>query len=111
MDGISHRVVEKVTGIGRLYQGEKFIRQVRYAVTVFKKVHHVRTSGKTEEVEGLKVIEGHLENIDGSGDFFDLVGSDPTLYLEDGRRWDCIVQNNEGRVVNGGKGLYRADEK
>ena len=29
-----------------------------------------------------------------------------TLHLDDGRRWDCYLQNDQGRLVNRGNGLY-----
>jgi hypothetical protein len=37
-----------------------------------------------------------------------IVATNPklTLHLEDGARWDCWMQNDSGRLINRGKGIY-----
>ncbi len=85
---------ETLSGLGTLWDGDQAVlRDVPYTVTIT-----VRDSGM-----------GH---IDGSitGDFntlTTLVMKDPVpslvLQLKDGRRWECYLTNNSGRLVNRGE--------
>lgn len=103
--------IQRLLGRGKLYQSDQFLMDVDYEITVRHSQIVSRTMGGHSEVlEGLSEIEGYLSGTGGHGEFFNLMGSNPclTLHLEDGQRWDCIIDDISGHAMNaGGQGLYR----
>ena len=62
---------------------------VRYTI-------HVTTSRA-----GLKLVSGHATAVDAHVMFrFVTGGGEATLILENGRRWECVVQNGMGILTN-----------
>ncbi len=91
----SRSVVERVSGTGEIFEGEKRIRdEARYSLTVSQEFFHTRPD--SEPVEGLKSITGVIE----TDDIFPLVGNDKlTLHLEDGRRLGFFFSNINGSIA------------
>jgi len=85
---------ETLSGRGTLWDGsEAALRNVPYTVTI------------TTRDSGMRHIDGNID-----GDFSaltSLVMKEPAakliLELEDGRRWECYLTNNYGRLVNRGE--------
>jgi len=84
-----------LTGIGELFHEEQLVATGRYRVEVVEP-----TAMKLGHIEGVVNLNPATS--------FTLITSNNmlTLHLEDGRRWDCFLQNSDGRLVNRGQGLY-----
>jgi hypothetical protein len=84
----------RLTGIGRLHHGDRFLVEVAYTLAV------VATP------DGAPHAEGWLSAIEAPLDMFDLMNRRPhlTLHLADGRRWD-FVMDTPGHGVTAGQGL------
>jgi len=84
---------ETQSGRGTLWKGEEAVlHDVPYSVTV------------TTRDSGMRHIDGSID-----GDFGTLTAlmvEDPlpklVLELDDGRRWECYLTSNSGRLVNRG---------
>ncbi len=88
-------------GRGGLYKGEALIYSVSYIIRVLQEL--VPTRKGKPPLPGLERIVGF---IDAPEDFFDLIGQELTLHLEDGRYLDCIITDIGGRIEGCGKGIY-----
>ena len=85
---------ETWSGRGTLLQGNETVLQgVPYTITI------------TTRGSGMRHIDGSVD-----GDFETLTAlmiEEPpprlVLQLEDGRRWECYLANNSGRLVNRGE--------
>ena len=85
---------ETLSGLGTLWNG---------AVTVLNNVPYSFTI--TTRDSGMRHIDGSID-----GDFMTLttlIMAEPPpeliLQLQDGRRWECYLTNNQGRLVNRGE--------
>lgn len=85
---------ETLSGHGTLWNGsDAVMREVPYSVTI------------TTRDSGMRHIDGSID-----GDFATLtalVMKEPlpelVLQLQDGRRWECYLTDNQGRLVNRGE--------
>lgn len=85
---------ETLSGRGRIWDGEQAVLDdVPYSVTI------------TTRDSGMRHIDGSID-----GDFetlTTLMMAEPppklVLELDDGRRWDCYLASNNGRLVNRGE--------
>lgn len=85
---------ETLSGSGTLWNGaDAVLQNVPYSVTVT-----VRDSG-TRHIDGS--IDGDFATLT------TLIMQEPPpeliLQLQDGRRWECYLTNNQGRLVNRGE--------
>ena len=95
-------LVENLSGIGRVFCGGAAIGAARYSVRVSKTVAVVNG----EETDLMTRIEGRV--FGGDFDPRGREGSALTLELADGRRWDCLLKDTGGTLLNTGeRGLYR----
>ena len=88
--------MQVLTGIGELFRDGQSVAKGRYRIE-----HSEATAMKLGHVEG----QIDLDTVTG----LTLASGNPqfTLHLADGKRWDCLLQSSEGRLVNRGDGLYR----
>lgn len=107
---------ETLSGTGKLYQDDKFLKDVYYSLQI--KQEWLQGRSDHPAIEGMKEITGTVMSLDKD----DLVGismlsgDDLTLYLnpKDGRRFDCFVANSNGRIVarsSPNNGLYFAEDQ
>jgi hypothetical protein len=85
------------TGLGELFSDGKSQGRGRY------RVEETNRPGSV-----LRRIEGTID-LD-QMQLYKLIAANAslTLHLEDGQRWDCCLQNDQGRLVNRGGELYKA---
>jgi hypothetical protein len=91
------KTLETITGEGEAFEhpGGARVGQVRYRITRTQEMHRSVASGSAPtETEGLIVARGVIE-----GDaVFGLAGEELVLHLADGRRFNCVVTNSNGRI-------------
>jgi len=102
-------ILENVKGMGAVYHGEEFIRELGYDITVWQEWLH---SSGAAPIEGLQEITGLVFDINSPIGVADLVdGRVLTLHLEDGRRLDFFIRNSDGEIANSGPdGLYEPSD-
>jgi hypothetical protein len=92
--GMSSQLREELRGRGNLYQGDKLICDVTYEVYLLQEL--IETKTKRSPKPKLKACYGSLY---ASGYFFNILGQEMTLHLEDGRYLDCVAEDwNKGRL-------------
>lgn len=84
-------------GIGAVYKEGNYISKVRYSLRTTLEVHVIETPGQTEEINGLKSINGYIQVLEGENSLFG-VGL-LTLRTADGREVDFYVLR--GDLVKG----------
>ncbi|MGH9238832.1 MAG: hypothetical protein ACRD3G_12405 [Vicinamibacterales bacterium] len=100
MSNVQHaifEIVEKLSGVGELFQDGTVLRQVRYSITRYQGM----LVGSGMPVPGLHRIEGatDYEVTDVS-----LIGRPLTLRLEDGRAIGVTLAARDGRILSEGHG-------
>ncbi len=81
---------EDLHGIGKLSRGGVVIGEVEYSIRVY-------LAGEQRWAYPFAQFRPR-QNLD----FYGLVGQRVTLYLEDGRQWDCLIQSLDGKVTAAG---------
>jgi len=109
-DRVSTRLVERLTGKGRILNEErKQVGLCRYDLSVWQEVHSLATFGGRSTVEGLKDFKGTVDQISGDVET-DLIGKSLTLQLEDGSELPFFFQDNHGTIAARGQ-FKRAGEQ
>lgn len=100
---IRKRNVETLRGIGRILEDDQarvLVQAVGYVVIVQQEIVDSPPGAGAEENPGLLSARGYLVhdhfNPDVAGA---LIGKDVDLELSDGRRWPCLIQDDEGALV------------
>ena len=97
------RILEQASGIGEVYEGDEKLGTARYAITVYQETHAV---GNGQDIDGLLDIRGVVEAQPPLNGFSLTMKDDPlSLRLKDGRWWDFVLKDSEGRALNAGQGL------
>jgi hypothetical protein len=78
------RVLETVTGLGVVLQGDVQVAEVIYSLQVTQDETITRTFSGPVVTQGRRNITGHVSVIDGEDDLIDL--DSLVLHLEDGRK-------------------------
>jgi hypothetical protein len=78
------RVVETVTGLGIVFQGDVQVAEVVYSLQVTQDETITKTSSRPVVMQGRRNVTGHVCVIDGEDNLIDL--DSLVLQLEDGRR-------------------------
>jgi hypothetical protein len=92
------RELERLSGRGRVWLNGIMVGGASYVVTVSQQEHLARTLGSEQ---CLRRIQGRLVQVDPGVNLFTLSNEESiTLELEDGRRWDCGLEDGDGRLVN-----------
>jgi hypothetical protein len=101
--GMKSQQKEELKGRGNLYHGNTLICDVTYEVYVFQEFID-KGPNKTAE-PSLKACYGFIY---GPGIFFDSLGEEVTLHLEDERYLDCVLEDcRRGRLEITCNRLYR----
>jgi hypothetical protein len=85
-----NRLLETPGGVGTVWEGNIEIAKVNYQLKVQQEVSVISTSGKTEEIEGLKSMTGSISVLKSTKQLW---GTDKLiLHLKDGRKIDFYIK-------------------
>jgi hypothetical protein len=93
-----NKIVEKLSGKGKLFEEEQFICDATYDLTVRQTIHISRSFGETEEVEGLRSSSGRIK----AKGLEQHLGKSLTLHLEDGRRLNIFLTGKDDMFKGNG---------
>lgn len=89
---MARRVVESLTGVGKIYAGEVLLRSTAYELTVFQDDDPLAPAGGAS-------IDGHID-ISGIAEAVVLTGpQNLTLRLEDGRQIQFALTDTGGHII------------
>jgi hypothetical protein len=93
---MARRLVESLTGVGRIHAGDQLLRTAKYNVTVWRDDEPPNPGDDSRPVA---TIDGHID-ITGIGEAVVLAGPGSlTLTLEDGRRLAFHLTSSGGGIV------------
>lgn len=90
---IEFRVLESISGTGKVHEGERFIADVNYSI---KEVEEVFSTGSSERITGQRTIFGIVES-PLTELLISRVGERLTLHLQDGRAFDFAITRRQGK--------------
>jgi len=97
------RNVETLRGVGRILAADRaqvLVPEVGYVVIVQQEVVDSSPAAGTEATPGALSARGYLIHDHFNPDVAQaLIGKAVELELRDGRRWPCVVQDDEGALV------------
>ena len=101
------QIVERPSGIGKIFKDEQEIATASYLLDVGQTINITRTVSETIETPGVLDARGRIKVLDGQ---IDLRGSKFMLELTDGRRWEFFATKGDPdtgtySVVIGGEPL------
>ena len=86
------KLVEETSGTGELLLKTLLLRQVRYRIKVFQGMFGNGMPNPTQ-----RTVEGSID-FNGEGGAGDLIGTNLTLKLEDGRRIGVTIADDSGTI-------------
>ena len=94
MTTVRKKIVERLNGIGKVFQEENLIAKVRFDLVVSQEVLIAHTFGGTSQTDGRTSAEGSLNIIEGEA--FLMSTREPLiLELDDSRRMKFFAVNHE----------------
>ena len=101
------QIVERPSGIGKIFKDETEIAKATYLLDVGLTINISRTGlAKTIETPGVRDVRGRIHVLGGQ---IDLRDGKFILELTDGRRWEFFA--TEGDPVNGTYSVVRGGER
>ena len=101
------QIVERPSGIGKIFKDETEIATASYLLDVGQTINITRTVSETIETPGVRDARGRIKVLDGQ---VELRGEKFILELTDGRGWECFATKGDPdtgiySVVRGGEPL------
>ena len=86
------QIVERPSGIGKIFKDEQEIATASYLLDVGQTINSSRTGTATIETPGVRDVGGRIKVLDGQTD---LKGGKFILELTDGRRWEFLTTKGD----------------
>jgi hypothetical protein len=110
MDTKKSKIVETLSGTGKVYKDDKAIANVRYKLQIRQQFILTTSSSGEEEIPGLREITGQISVIEGERNLVNRKVL--TLHLVDGRTWQFYAVSGDpitgmySAVNASGEGLH-----